>query len=141
MTNHTSNPKIGVAVVVVRDGKILLGKRKCSEGEGTWGNPGGKLEPGETPYQCAVRELKEETGMTTTVDSLKDGPWVMIRFTTGNSYLTLFLITKDVEGEPQNLEETKCEGWEWFDPNNLPSPLFDSINELLKKQEINQLLL
>lgn len=41
-------PYIGVAVIVVRDGRVLLGKRKNAHGAGTWQFPGGHLEYGES---------------------------------------------------------------------------------------------
>lgn len=48
-----------------RDGKYLMlhrTKNKNDINEGKWIGVGGKLEPGETPYECALREIKEETG-------------------------------------------------------------------------------
>ena len=53
MTNRPSFP-IGINVIVVRDKKILLGKRKNSYGEGTWALPGGHLEEGEGMEEAAV---------------------------------------------------------------------------------------
>jgi 8-oxo-dGTP diphosphatase len=54
-------PKVGVAVIVVKDTRILLGKRVNSHGSGTWQFPGGHLEFGEPIEDCAKRELFEET--------------------------------------------------------------------------------
>jgi 8-oxo-dGTP diphosphatase len=48
-------PLIGVAVIVIKDDKILLGKRKNSHGAGTWALPGGHLEFGESIKDCARR--------------------------------------------------------------------------------------
>ena len=54
-------PRIGVGVIAENsDGLMLLGKRKNAHGEGDWEPPGGHLEFGETPIECAIRELKEE---------------------------------------------------------------------------------
>jgi 8-oxo-dGTP diphosphatase len=50
-----------VGAIVMREGKVLIGKRK--EGLSMahkWEFPGGKLEPGETPEECLRRELREE---------------------------------------------------------------------------------
>ena len=39
-------------------------------------------------------------------------------------HTTLMVVAKYIGGEPQNLEPEKCEGWGWFDWDNLPEPLF-----------------
>lgn len=56
---------VAVAACYVEiDGRILLMKRSKSSLEGqTWGVPAGKIEPGESPLQAAVRELMEESGI------------------------------------------------------------------------------
>ncbi|MEX5294036.1 NUDIX domain-containing protein [Kocuria sp. CPCC 205268] len=51
------------AVVVRGDGRLLLVRRGREPQRGRWSVPGGKLEPGETPAQAAVREVLEETGV------------------------------------------------------------------------------
>lgn len=57
-------PAVGVGVLIFNDKKqMLLGKRKGSHGAGTWCNPGGHLEFGESFEQCAIREVEEETGL------------------------------------------------------------------------------
>lgn len=58
-----NGPKVGVAVFVISDSKIVLGKRKNAHGQGAWASPGGHLEFGETLEACAKRELLEETGL------------------------------------------------------------------------------
>ncbi len=56
-------PQVGSAVVVVKDGKILLGKRNKKNMFGKWVLPGGRVEWGETIKETAVREIKEETNL------------------------------------------------------------------------------
>ncbi len=67
-----------VAVVIVNDaGAVLCVKRGASKFTSTanrWEFPGGKLEPGETPAQAAVREIKEELSLD--LLALADGPTV-----------------------------------------------------------------
>lgn len=49
------------AAIAIQAGKVLVTRRASGERlAGMWEFPGGKLEPGETPQQCIVRELKEE---------------------------------------------------------------------------------
>jgi 8-oxo-dGTP diphosphatase len=54
--------RVGVGVIIERDGKILLGLRKSEHGEGRWGFVGGHLEHGESPEDCVRREAREEIG-------------------------------------------------------------------------------
>ena len=56
-------PRVGLAVIIKKEGKVLLGKRKNSHGNNTWNFPGGHLEFGEDFEDCALREVKEETGL------------------------------------------------------------------------------
>lgn len=55
---------IGTLLFVVDEGQVLLIHKKRGHGAGLINGPGGKLEPGETPLQCAIRETFEETGVT-----------------------------------------------------------------------------
>jgi ADP-ribose pyrophosphatase YjhB (NUDIX family) len=52
------------SVALVRDGKVLLIKRAYDPYKGLWTLPGGRLEPGESIEQCAIREIAEEIGVT-----------------------------------------------------------------------------
>lgn len=69
---NTGNPSENfflVVTAIIRDaeGKILLQKRvdpDAPAADGKWEFPGGKINPGETPEEAAIRETKEETGIT-----------------------------------------------------------------------------
>ncbi|WP_432976685.1 NUDIX hydrolase [Dactylosporangium sp. CA-233914] len=52
------------AAIIVEDGRVLMVRRRESEGQLSWQFPAGKVEPGETDEQAAVREAQEETGLT-----------------------------------------------------------------------------
>ncbi len=58
------------ADIVIRlgDGSIVLAKRKSEPHKGEWGLPGGKMEGDETIEATAIREAKEETGLTVELD-------------------------------------------------------------------------
>jgi len=123
--------RVGLGVIVQRSGKLLLGKRKNAHGEGCWGLPGGHLEFGESFEECAARELIEETGLqsdlftyrATTNDILTNEE---------KHYVTIFVAAQNVRGEPMVCESDKCERWEWFAVDKLPSPLFAPLDNLLK---------
>ncbi len=127
-----NRPRIGVACVVQKDGKVLLGQRKGAHAVGCWGFPGGHLEFGESVEVCATRELLEETGLKPL--SLRLGPWVENLMEDGQKhYITIFVFIDDFVGAPTLLEPDKCEGWEWFTWDTLPQPLFAPIPSLLLK--------
>ncbi|MFD4906590.1 NUDIX hydrolase [Kitasatospora purpeofusca] len=51
------------AAIVIHEGRVLMVRRRVSEGELSWQFPAGKIEAGEDPVQAAVRETREETGL------------------------------------------------------------------------------
>jgi 8-oxo-dGTP diphosphatase len=123
-------PYIGVAVILIRDGRVLLGKRKYGHGRGTWQFPGGHLEYGESIADCARRELFEETGLLAA--NLRYGPFTNDFFKDeGKHYVTLFMIGDHQQGEAQAKEPDKCERWDWFAWSDMPKPHFLPIINLL----------
>lgn len=60
---ESSHPQVAVGAVIVKDGKILLVKRKHNPQKNRWAIPGGRVKLGETLQQAAEREIKEETGL------------------------------------------------------------------------------
>ena len=132
MKNDQKRPFIGVAVIVVRQGRVLLGKRKNSHGAGTWQFPGGHLEYGESIEACARRELMEEAGLT--IEDMRYGPFTNDFFEAEKKhYVTLFVIADRTTGEPAVREPDKCERWNWFTWAQLPKPRFLPIVNLLKQ--------
>ncbi len=124
-------PRIGVGVCVIKDGKVLLGKRLNAHGEGTWAFPGGHLEFGETVTECAVREVMEETGMR--IGNIRRGPFSEDFFLEqGKHYITLVMIADWQAGEPVLREPHKCTQWAWFEWDQLPEPLFPTFANLAK---------
>jgi mutator protein MutT len=54
---------LAASVAIVRRTDLLLIQRNRPPSEGLWTLPGGRLEPGETAEQCAIREVREELGL------------------------------------------------------------------------------
>jgi len=120
-----------VGVVVVRDGRVLLGLRRGSHGAGDWALPGGHLEWGESVENCARREVKEETGLDLGVVSL--GPYTNdVMAAEGKHYVTCFVEAVAFAGEAQVMEPTKCERWAWFDWSAMPDKLFQPLKTLVE---------
>ncbi len=72
-------PKPGAGVVVVRGDEVLLIKRGKPPRMGDWSIPGGRQEPGETIRECALREVKEETGLDVELAGLVDAVDIIVR--------------------------------------------------------------
>ena len=126
-----NRPKVGLGVAILKEGKILFGKRKNAHGEGSWCYPGGHLEFNESWEECARREVMEETGIT--IKNLRFGTVTNDIFEKeGKHYITIIMIAEPDEGESKVMEPDKCEGWDWFEWNNLPQPLFIPTQNLLK---------
>ena len=124
--------KVGVGVIIVRDGRILLGERRGSHGAGTWALPGGHLEFGESILSCARREVREETGLV--VNSVSNAAFTNDIFEKeGKHYVTLFVVAKEWRGEPMVIEPEKCGRWSWFQWEKLPAPLFVPLQNLKKQ--------
>jgi mutator protein MutT len=69
---YPKQPVVGVGAVIIKDGKILLEKRKSEPGRGKWSIPGGLVELGESISQTVVREVAEETGLEVYAPELID---------------------------------------------------------------------
>ena len=125
-------PKIGVGVIVRKDGKVLVGKRIGAHGEGSWSFPGGHLEFGESVEGCASRETLEETGIK--IKNIKKAVFTNDLFKEKNKhYITLYVVSDYDSGEVSLMEPDKFEKWDWFNWNDLPKPLFIPIENLLKE--------
>lgn len=118
-----NHPKVSVNVLVLKDDKLLLGLRRHTTGDGFWGLPGGHLEFMESAVECGKREVWEETGLTIKYFSsvrLINEPCKE----DGTHYVHFDFVAKDFDGEPELREPEKCERWEWFVINKLPSNIF-----------------
>lgn len=124
---------MGVGVIVVRGGRVLLGRRHGdTHGAGTWQFPGGHLEAGESPEACAEREVREETGLV--VRAVARGPYTSDVFAeAGRHYVTLFVLAEplDAGAEPVVCEPHKCAEWRWCAWDAMPAPRFLPIEHLL----------
>ncbi len=129
-------PKVGVGVLIFKDGKILLGKRKNAHGGGEYAPPGGGLEHLENFFEGARREVKEETGM-----EIENPEFICVfnmKHYAPEHYISVGIKVDWKSGEPENLEPAKCEGWNWYGLDNLPEPLFANIPIYLKALKDNQ---
>jgi 8-oxo-dGTP diphosphatase len=87
----------------IRDDQVLLIHKKRGLGAGKINGPGGRLDPGETSAQCAVREVQEEVGVTPTTPRLCGE--LQFQFVDGHSIHGLVYRADDIEGDLQETDE------------------------------------
>lgn len=88
---------------IIREGEILLIRKKRGLGAGKINGPGGKIDPGETPRQCAVREVEEELLVTAT-DAQEIG-LLHFQFTDGLALLCHVFRATTFTGTPTETDE------------------------------------
>jgi 8-oxo-dGTP diphosphatase len=114
-----------MGVLVMRRGRVLLGRRRGSHGEGYYAAPGGHIEFGESFEQAARREVAEETGLEIAdLRFLSAGNYLFRREDGERHYIDVDFVCEAPGGEPRLMEPEKCDGWEWYDLDDLPRPIF-----------------
>ena len=122
-----NRPKVGVGIMIRNEkDEILLGLRIASHGAGEWSFPGGHVEFGETIFETAKREVKEETDLDINKFELISVYDEMRYIETDNKhYLNLSVIGQYEGGEPKVMEINKYKEWKWFPINEIPDNLFE----------------
>lgn len=113
ITNTQLSPKVGVQVLVVKDGKFLIG-RDDRKGVDIWGVPGGYWENGETLIEAGKREVFEESGIM-----CKNLVFVcnyeFFREDKGVSFVSIGYIADYISGKPRDDNKEGRLGWQWLD--------------------------
>ena len=143
---ENKKPGVGFGVMLFKNSKVLLGKRhddpekadSALKGAGTWTMPGGKLHFQETFENGAQREVLEETGIQINKNALKQIS-VTNNIVEDAHFVTLGFLCEDFNGEAETKEPDEITKWEWFELNNLPSPLYFPTKQVLDAhQKINE---
>ena len=112
MTDDLPN---AASVAIVRDGKVLLIKRAYAPYQHLWTLPGGRIEPGESIEQCAIREIAEEVGLV-----IRNPRPVLVQSLgwDGTFRLAVFA-TRDFSGQVRASDEIADH--RWINPATLPA--------------------
>ncbi len=108
--------RAGVLVICFDDQQRILMLRHVFHPETPWGPPGGWLGRRESPAECALRELNEETGLTADL-----GKVIQLSFELPNVIMIAYTAHVHVVG-PMELSSEIIEAG-WFHPDSLPQPL------------------
>jgi ADP-ribose pyrophosphatase YjhB (NUDIX family) len=125
--------KLGIAVLILDErGWVLLEKRSDC---GLWGAPGGRIEPGESIKDAAVREIQEETGLSIQITGLlgvysdpEEGR--IITYPDGVVHSIDILVASAIVGGAL-LPSDESEALQFFDLAELPADLVPSSRALL----------
>lgn len=88
---------------VVRDEQVLLIHKKRGLGAGKINGPGGRIEEGETPEACAIREVEEEVKVTPT--GVSEAGELFFQFVDGHSIHGYVFRANECIGDPQETDE------------------------------------
>lgn len=124
-----------IAAIVVKDGKVLVGKRRSDKVlGGKWEFPGGKLEKGETHQECLVRELGEELGV-----KIKVGDFI---YTCTHTYKEFPVRLHGYYAEHTEGDIVPCEHDEikWVQPDELEAIDFAEAGWPIVKKVANDLI-
>lgn len=115
----------GTMVIGPRRRVLFVKRSETSDFPSTWCFPGGGLEPGESPAECAAREMREETGYDAATDGLKD---LDRNGVTGTDYQTFLHQADDTFTPTLNDEHTEHAWARWGD---WPQPLHPGVKAVL----------
>jgi len=130
------------SAIVIRDGRLLLVKRSKPPAADLYAFPGGRGEPGETPDETALRELKEETGL----DAHSPRLFVSYDLTPDpggpahhHFHLSVFLVTL-ADPSAEAVAESDALELGWYTPDeirHLPAPasVVDCVERLVAAEE------
>ena len=126
---YFTDPKVGVGVLVVHEGKILLVRRTMMPERGKWSIPAGFIDHGEDPEEVAVREAYEETNLRVEIEKLVD---VYYNEPTDEGGASIFILYRArlLGGEVEAGDDADAAGF--FAPDELPELAFDSTRDALR---------
>lgn len=129
MTDAESTPGISVAIIV-HGGRVLMVRRRISEGELMWQFPAGAVEAGESPADAAVRETAQETGLTVKAVRLIGG-----RAHPKTGRLMSYTACEALSGEAHVADDKELDAVAWVAHGEIgeyvPYELFEPVQEYL----------
>ncbi|WGS52101.1 NUDIX domain-containing protein [Paraburkholderia sp. D15] len=122
---------VDVNILFLNDANECLFLQRANTGfrDGQYALIAGHLEPGESIEACAIRESKEEAGVTIAPGALEFK--LVMRRDSDTNRISFFFSCREWEGVPTNMEPHKCSGFVWAKPENPPAPTVDYVADAL----------
>ena len=127
---HFTDPKVGVGVMVIEEGKILLVKRAMNPERGKWSIPAGFLDYGEEPQSTAKREVFEETNLKVNHLKLLDVYYNPRAVADGGASIFILYSAALIKGTLKAGDD--ADGAAFFAPDDLPELAFTSTQEAIR---------
>ena len=122
---------VGVHIILIQDGKVLLGRRfNTGYEDGQYCTPGGHLDPNETVVEGIIREAREEIGVLLESEHVRM-THVMHRKKTSHERIDFFFSCDNFGGLPTNREPEKCDDLQWFPMDQLPENIIPYIRQAI----------
>lgn len=119
------DPKLAAALVIARNGRILLGRRgPGTRASGKWSFPAGFVERGERVEDAAIREAREEAGLIVTI-----GPLLGLYSSPGETVVLAVYVAAGATGEAVARDDLAEVGW--FSSDTLPDLAFPHDRRIL----------
>jgi len=134
----SSGVQAAVAVLLFDDGKLLLGRRIKSQKFAGWQCPGGFMRSNESLLAAAKRCCLQKAGVE--IYAVEQGPYTNNIFNAATQHsVTLYLIAREFKVVNSNLySDTQLE-WNWFKIDEIPSPQFKPLKQLLESYNVASL--
>lgn len=113
------DPKVAVAVIIARDGEILLQQRAMEPRKGLWTFPSGYVDRGEQVERAAEREVREELGLTVRLTHL-----LGVYSESGNP-VVLIVYTGECDAAEPTVQAEEVSAIGYFAPDDPPLLAFD----------------
>ena len=124
------DPKVAAAVLIKKEGRILLVRRATEPERGKWTLPAGFVDAGEDPACAAERECLEETGLSVQVSGLVDVIYGLEH--TRGAHFVIFYRAEIVSGSLTPGDDV--DGADFFGPDDLPPLAFQTTLKILNRK-------
>jgi 8-oxo-dGTP diphosphatase len=118
------------AAIIVNEGRLLLARRRVSEGQLSWQFPAGEVEPEESPEEAAVRETLEEVGLV--VESIRT---LGQRIHPATGRTMVYVACGVVSGEARVADADELAEVEWCGPaeiaDHVPYPFYEPVQDYI----------